>query len=226
MNRPVYVYGLINPETSVIHYVGVAYNPYERYKEHLRPFSLKSVSLKNSWIKSLLAKGITPKLCALGKTDEAGSAELEKFWISNVRRLWPEANKNMTDGGDGIPGHTHSVKTKSKMRATALTITHTPASETAWERFLSKIVPADNGLCLLWTGATNDAGYGQLSMGRSKIKKEQSLAVYVHRYAYEELVGPIPQHYIVRQLCQNILCVNPDHLYLKLKIKRLRKRTR
>ena len=52
--------------------------------------------------------------------------------------------------------------------------------------------------CWPWTGCRND-GYGFF--------KGDSRAVLAHRYAYELLVGPIPDH-----LCMNKPCVRPDHL--------------
>ena len=33
-----------------------------------------------------------------------------------------------------------------------------------------------------------------------------------HRWAYQQLVGPIPQGHDIRHQCHNRACVNPDHM--------------
>ena len=82
------------------------------------------------------------------------------------------------------------------MRATYLA-----GSET--ERFWPK-VRKTNG-CWLWVAALNDHGYGifRSSTGRN---------VRAHRWAYEALVGPIPDGMEIDHLCRMRSCVNPDHL--------------
>lgn len=58
--------------------------------------------------------------------------------------------------------------------------------------------------CLLWTGATAGAGYGVVRLaGRM---------VYVHRLAYAELVGPIPEGHVMDHLCRRHACWAPGHL--------------
>lgn len=69
-------------------------------------------------------------------------------------------------------------------------------------RFWSKV--EDTSSCWLWTGATNDKGYGQLWVDRR--------LVYAHRFAYQLLVGPIPEGHVVDHLCGQTRCVRPDHL--------------
>lgn len=60
------------------------------------------------------------------------------------------------------------------------------------------------GRCWIWTGADNGRGYGKAKVsGRS---------VYVHRAAYEALVGPIPAGLDLDHLCRNRGCYNPAHL--------------
>ncbi len=61
-----------------------------------------------------------------------------------------------------------------------------------------------NGPCWLWLGHTNGHGYAQVKIG--------GRAIYVHRHAWELLVGPIPQGMELDHLCRVRHCVNPDHL--------------
>jgi hypothetical protein len=60
------------------------------------------------------------------------------------------------------------------------------------------------GICWDWQGSTSD-GYGLF--GRSDRHVQQA-----HRYAYEDLVGPIPDELQLDHLCRNRRCVNPDHV--------------
>jgi len=47
-------------------------------------------------------------------------------------------------------------------------------------------------------------GYGTVSVDERK--------VYAHRYAYERLIGPIPDGLVIDHLCRNRACCNPWHL--------------
>lgn len=62
------------------------------------------------------------------------------------------------------------------------------------------------GQCWTWTGSTNQDGYGSFGDG-NRVHK-------VHRWAYEELVGPIPNKLQVLHRCDNPPCVRPDHFFL------------
>lgn len=73
----------------------------------------------------------------------------------------------------------------------------------AVERFWEKVTPGE-GDCWEWLGAKNSAGYARLAIGRGHVR--------AHRFAFELLVGPIPEGLVLDHLCRNRGCVNPKHL--------------
>lgn len=77
-------------------------------------------------------------------------------------------------------------------------------SRPAPERFWEKVEKTDT--CWLWVAATNSKGYGQFVMMNPK------RLVPAHRWAYESLVGPIPEGLTIDHLCRVHNCVNPAHL--------------
>lgn len=60
--------------------------------------------------------------------------------------------------------------------------------------------------CILWTGATNGRGYGQV--------RHDGRVVYVHRRAWEHVNGAIPDGLTIDHLCANTLCTNVAHMEL------------
>lgn len=56
----------------------------------------------------------------------------------------------------------------------------------------------------MWDGSTNGNGYGTLHMGGQTF--------YVHRLAYAEVHGPIPDDLQIDHLCRRTLCLEPAHL--------------
>lgn len=63
--------------------------------------------------------------------------------------------------------------------------------------------------CWLWLGAPNQSGYGGFTRTLRPGVKRRVLA---HRFAYELLVRPIPEGLTLDHLCEQTLCVRPDHL--------------
>ena len=62
------------------------------------------------------------------------------------------------------------------------------------------LIPQDTSRCWVWIGAVNNSGYGYI--GRS----------LAHRRQYTDMIGPIPEGTVIDHLCENKLCVNPEHL--------------
>ena len=73
----------------------------------------------------------------------------------------------------------------------------------AADRFWPKVRQDDETGCWNWVGNTSD-GYGALRIDRKMVK--------AHRFAYELLVGPIPDGLQLDHLCRNRACCNPGHL--------------
>ena len=80
-----------------------------------------------------------------------------------------------------------------------------PYTRPAPERFWEKVDKAGQDECWLWTAnKTAPNGHGRfLGPGGQ---------VMAHRFAYELLVGPIPEGLVIDHLCRVRLCVNPAHL--------------
>lgn len=76
------------------------------------------------------------------------------------------------------------------------------AKGTPAQRFWAKVDPT--GPCWLWTAGVDGTGYGQLKVGKRTLK--------AHRFAYELLVGPVPDGLELDHLCRVRHCVNPGHL--------------
>lgn len=72
------------------------------------------------------------------------------------------------------------------------------------ERFWAKVERSGPQDCWTWTGCLTN-GYGQFwTHGSQRVR--------AHRFAYELLVGPIPEGLQIDHLCRVPACVNPAHL--------------
>lgn len=72
------------------------------------------------------------------------------------------------------------------------------------QRFWEKVDSEDPAECWIWKGHTTCGGYGRFRMDGHN--------VFAHRFAYESIVGPIPDGLPLDHLCRNRACVNPAHL--------------
>jgi HNH endonuclease len=79
------------------------------------------------------------------------------------------------------------------------------------ERFWSKVDKTDPSGCWIWKGTvrrrTKDGGYGCISLPGAPCRYAAA-----HRIAYELAKGSILEGCQLHHLCNNRLCVNPNHL--------------
>jgi hypothetical protein len=81
---------------------------------------------------------------------------------------------------------------------------HTVYLTTPQARFWAKVDKLGN--CWMWRGYRSKQGYGRVTVAQKNI--------YAHRFAYQLLVGSIPDGLVVDHLCLNPGCVNPGHMEL------------
>jgi hypothetical protein len=70
------------------------------------------------------------------------------------------------------------------------------------ERFWAKVNA--EGDCWEWMAAKDTKGYGVFNLGGTLVR--------AHRFAWQTLVGPIPEGLHIDHLCRNRICVCIDHL--------------
>jgi hypothetical protein len=77
-------------------------------------------------------------------------------------------------------------------------------------KILETIARVDGPLesqCWMWLRPWRAKGYGEVQY---KGKRHRA-----HRFSYEAFNGPVPDDLAVRQTCDNVWCVNPDHLFVE-----------
>lgn len=112
------IYGLLDPNTKELRYVGYTSNLKKRMGGHYGRYSLSHRTHKNNWLKSLLAIGQKAEAIILEerpKADDLPSAEIEM--IAYLKSIGCNLT-NGTEGGDGgapMKGKKHSEKSKQKI---------------------------------------------------------------------------------------------------------------
>lgn len=98
-----FIYGLCDPITQQLRYVGKSNNPEIRKYEHISSRFLKSKTHKNHWIKGLMDRGERPELFVIEEVALDGWQEKEQFWIAYFKYIGANLT-NSTVGGEGDCG--------------------------------------------------------------------------------------------------------------------------
>ena len=111
----IFIYGLIDPITNELRYVGKSVNPIVRLRKHISERN-KHDSYKDRWIRKLINSGLKPELIILDEIYNNWQY-WEKFYILYFKSLGCMLT-NGTLGGDEPPstkGRRHSEQSKLKM---------------------------------------------------------------------------------------------------------------
>jgi len=119
----IYIYGLIDPESGELRYIGKSIDPKSRLANHMREVSNCH---RSHWIQSLKAKGMKPDIVIIESIRVMWPRQVEeKYWIKYFRDRGFNLVNN-TDGGDGVPGLPE--ETRKKISSTWKGQKHTPES--------------------------------------------------------------------------------------------------
>ncbi len=120
------IYGLTDPRTDTVRYVGKSCTGLKRPRLHAQRRGLLESNYKARWVRSLLANSLMYGVVVLyASSTREGLAEAEQFWIAELRsRGFPLTNTSR--GGEGGTEGC-SLETRKKIAATLRGKKHDPA---------------------------------------------------------------------------------------------------
>lgn len=105
------VYGLVDPHTLGVRYIGKSTSGLNRPKQHRAKSSLRDRTHRAHWILSLKNQGLDYVIAVLEETTLERLEESERWWIA-YGRLSNWELTNLTEGGDGTVGYKHTEQTR------------------------------------------------------------------------------------------------------------------
>lgn len=108
------IYGLIDPVTRQLRYIGKSQRGLLRPQQHSMPSYLGGNTHKNNWVKSLLSMGTKPEIVIIQEFDSPDIlSQAEIHWISYFRDLGCPLT-NHCRGGNGFTGR-HGEEARRKI---------------------------------------------------------------------------------------------------------------
>lgn len=78
-----FVYGLLDPRTELVSYVGCSRDPIHRYRSHLTD---KTFEAKYAWVRNLIDDGVYPAMIIFGAGGKKAALAMEKEWIDKLSK--------------------------------------------------------------------------------------------------------------------------------------------
>lgn len=102
-----YIYGLVDPRTGLVMYVGKSNNPWERLRNHQSKRGRNARKIR--WYRELKAIGLKPEIIILERCIISGWEEREQWWIASYRTI--NSNLlNLARGGNGLGVTTEEMR--------------------------------------------------------------------------------------------------------------------
>lgn len=110
------IYGLFDPITKNLHYIGYTSNKEKRYNDHL--YKKSGSKEKRIWIAHLIKQGLHPIMEVIEEhLSPEDLPEAEIFWYEYLKMLGAELyNDSHFIGGGSMKGRLHTEETKIKLR--------------------------------------------------------------------------------------------------------------
>jgi hypothetical protein len=116
MRRPTTIYGLIDPRTDQLRYVGKTSASLEkRLSAHVARCNLLTKRHSSRWLKGLADSGLHPEIFEIEIVQAGGDwIEAEQFWIAYFRSIGADLT-NICVGGEGVGGYKFSPERKQEL---------------------------------------------------------------------------------------------------------------
>lgn len=122
------IYGLRDPRTNEIRYVGRSSSGMRRPRRHDKAASLKEDNYKSRWVSKLLALGLSFEIVVLERVSDGSELDqAERKWISIGRSALGSRLTNLTSGGQA--GSFGTVQPEASRKATSKRFKGIPLTE-------------------------------------------------------------------------------------------------
>lgn len=114
--KTVFIYGLIDPKTNELRYIGKSINPKVRLRKHISERNNHD-SYKDRWVRKIYNSGFKPELIIIDEVLKSEWQFWEQHYIAYYKMLGSKLT-NGTIGGDQPPstkGRKHRDESKKKM---------------------------------------------------------------------------------------------------------------
>lgn len=111
-----FIYGLIDPRTDCLRYVGKTTNLAKRLSKHCNP-QRSDRSHRGCWLRGIKNIGLRPSMVVLEEVEDRDTTLVECFWIASLRAAGADL-VNACDGGEGgavRTGHTSTEQHRAKI---------------------------------------------------------------------------------------------------------------
>lgn len=97
-----FVYGLVDPRTDEVRYVGKTIaSPYGRYRSHVKDAEIGKIGHRSNWIRQLSHLDLRPRLLIIEQGVPVSTInDRERWWVQSGRS-WGWDLTNATRGGEG-----------------------------------------------------------------------------------------------------------------------------